>query len=63
MAERKLYTLEQLKKKYVGKFVDVYPRHYDKWDEKTGHYVTVYEVRGCSSKVKENFQPVNEIGK
>ena len=58
----KLYTLEQLKKKYAGKFINVYPHHYEKRDYKTDKWITVYEVRGCSSKVKENFQSPSEIG-
>jgi hypothetical protein len=58
----KLYTKEQLIKKYHGRFIDTYPHHYDKWDDKLNHYVTVYEVRGCTSKVKENYQSPEEIG-
>ena len=37
----KLYTIEQLKKKYAGKFIDVYPHHTEKWDDKLCHYVKI----------------------
>lgn len=50
----KLYTAEQLKKKFAGKYIDVYPLHYEKWDTKNNRYVTVYEVRQVSSTIKEN---------
>ena len=52
----KYYTKEQLLKKYAGKFIDTYPHHYEKKD-KAGNWITVYEVRGVSHKIKENFEP------
>jgi hypothetical protein len=58
----KLHTKKELVKKYHGKFIDVYPHHYEKRDA-SNHWVTLYEVRGCSSKVKENFQSPEEIGR
>lgn len=58
---KKEFTAEQLRKKYAGKFLDVYPLHYNLRDSETGNYVTTYEVRGVSSKIKENFQSVDEI--
>jgi hypothetical protein len=57
----KTYTADQLRKKYAGKYIDVYPLHYNVRDSKTGNYVTVYEVRGVSKTVKENYQTVEEI--
>ena len=57
----KIITKQQLlSKKYVNKFLDTYPLHYQKKD-KNGNWVTVYELRGVSSKVKENFETVEEI--
>ena len=58
----KMYTAEQLIKKYKGKYINTYPRHYDYQDEKTGDYVTIYEVRSVSSVIKENHNlPENEL--
>ena len=57
----KLYTPEQLKKKYQGKYINVYPHHHEKWDDKLGKYITVYEVHKTSNTIKENFQSVEEI--
>lgn len=47
------YTAQQLCKKYAGKYIDTYPyftelRINDKW-------VTVYEVRGVSKTIRENY--------
>lgn len=60
--KRKLYTSEQLLslKKFQGKYLNVYPHHYEYWKDGVG-YVTVYEVRGISSQIKENFQTPEEI--
>lgn len=57
----KLYTEQQLRKKYAGKFIDVYPHHLEKRCPKTNKWVTVYEVRGVSKFVKENFQSLDEV--
>jgi hypothetical protein len=59
---QKMYTAEQLIKKYKGKYINTYPKHYDYRDEKTGEYVTLYEVRGVSKTIKENFNlPEDEV--
>lgn len=50
----KLYASEQLLKKYAGKFINTYPHHYDKKDEQ-GNWITTYEVRGVSDKIRENY--------
>lgn len=58
----KLYKAEELKRKYAGKFIDTYPHHHDYWNEKTHQYETVYEVRGVSKTIKENYNlPEDEI--
>lgn len=57
----KLYKKDELRKKYVNKFIDVYPHHHEYWNEKINQYETVYEVRGVSSTIRENYQTVNEI--
>ena len=57
----KTYTKEQLAKKYKDKFINVYPHHHTYWNKDTNRYETVYEVRGTSSTIKENFQTVDEI--
>ena len=61
--KQKKYTAEQLKtlSKFRNKFLDVYPHHYDYWNVKLNQYETVYEIRGISSTIKENFQSVDEI--
>ena len=60
--KRKRYTLEQLQrwKKFKGKYLNVYPYHYDYWVDGKG-YETVYEVRGISEEIKENYLSVDEI--
>lgn len=47
----KKLTIEQLMKKYSNKFIDVY-RTYDYKEQKN-----FYEVRGVSSKIRENYNP------
>jgi len=57
----KILTLKQLKsKKYENKFLDTHPLHYHSKD-KEGNWETVYELRGVSSKIRENFETVEEI--
>lgn len=60
MTNKKLLTANELLKRYNGKFVDAYPRHFDKQD-KNGKWITVYEIRGVSKTIKENFQTPEEI--
>lgn len=57
----KLYTKEQLIKKYAGKFIDVYPHHHEKWDDKLHQYITVYEVRSVKPIIWENHNSPEEI--
>ncbi len=49
----KFYTKEQLVKKYEGKYIDVYPHHFEV--KSHGEYITVYEVRGVSRTIRENY--------
>lgn len=60
--KKKLFTYEQLAswKKFEGKYINVYPHHYEYWKDGIG-YVTVYEVRGISDEIRENYQSVQEI--
>ncbi|MFA6006045.1 MAG: hypothetical protein WC775_06225 [Patescibacteria group bacterium] len=51
---KKLYTGVELLKEFKGKYIDVYPLHWERKD-KYGHWETVYEVRGVSSTIRENF--------
>lgn len=51
----KLYTRNQLCKKFAGKFIDTYPHHYEHRNTTTNKFETVYEVRGVSKTIKENF--------
>lgn len=59
---KKLFTAEQLMswKKFKGKYLDVYPQHYEYWRDGVG-YETVYEVRSISDEARENYQSVEEI--
>jgi hypothetical protein len=50
----KLYTAQELCKKYKGKFIDTYPHHHEKWCDKLHKYITVYEVRSVKSTIHEN---------
>ena len=50
----KLYTAKQLKEKYAGKYIDVYPYHYEHKDY-YGNWITTYEVRGVSKNIRENY--------
>lgn len=60
--QRHLYTGEQLVslKKFQGKYLNVYPHYYAYWKDGVG-YVTVYEVRGISKAIRENFCSPEEI--
>jgi len=54
------YTAEQLLKKYKGKFIKVYPYHYEKKD-KHGNWITVYEVLGVKNEIAENYNLPEDI--
>ncbi len=61
--KKKLYTGEQLLnwKKFQNVFINVYPHHYDYWKDGVG-YETVYEVRGISNEVRENYlRPIDIV--
>lgn len=59
-----LLTSDELMQKYSGKYIDVYPHHQTRWNEKENRYETVYEVRGVSKKIKENYNlPEDAIAK
>jgi len=60
--KRKKYTGEQLKrlKKFQDKFLNVSLCHFDYWVDGKG-YETVYEVRGISGKIRENYETVDEV--
>jgi len=60
--KKKKYTKKQLQtlKKFQGKYLDVYPHHFDYWVDGKG-YETVYEVRGMTTEIRENYQSVEEI--
>ena len=59
--KRKIYTKEQLKPKFGNKFLYTYPLHNELWNDMLNKYETVIEVRGVSSREKENFQTVEAI--
>jgi len=51
----KTYTAAQLVRKFAGKYIDVYPHHHIHWNTKLIKFETVYEVRGTSKIIKENY--------
>jgi hypothetical protein len=51
---KKLYTKEELIKKFQGSYINIYPHHYEVRD-KNYKFITVYEVLGKSKTLKENF--------
>ncbi len=51
----KLYTREQLIKKYGGKFIDTY-KHFNYQEQKA-----YYEVRGVKSKIWENHNSPEDL--
>lgn len=50
----KLYTANQLIKKYHGKYIDVYTYFYAAKSSLRNH-ITKYEVRGVSDTIRENY--------
>lgn len=58
----KLFTREQLLKTYSNKkvFLNLYPHHYEKWNDKINKFETVFEIRGKSKTQKENFNLIEE---
>ena len=56
----KLYTGQEILKKYDGVFVKLYPHHYK--GDAEGNFCTLYEVLGTSKKIKENYNtPEDEL--
>ncbi len=51
--KKKLYTKQELIKKYKGKYIKVYPHHYETRQDDV--WITTYEVQGISNKLKENY--------
>ncbi len=60
---KNLYTKDQLRrlKKFQDKYINVYPIHYEYWNENIHQYETVYEIRGISNTIRENYETVDEI--
>lgn len=59
---KNVYTKEQLLKKFKGKYIHTYPLRYEYRNPKTFDWETVYEVRGVSKTIKENYNlPEDEI--
>ena len=59
--DKKLYTAAELVKKFKGKFIDTYPHHYEYRNPDTHKWETVYEVRGVSKTIKENYETPEEV--
>ena len=54
--KQKLYTAAELIKKYKGKYIDTYPHHYEYWNDTLHRFETVFEVRGVSKTIRENYE-------
>ena len=50
----RLFTADQLIKKYKGRFIRVYPHFYEKRDSR-GNWVTLYEVTGVKRRLCEDY--------
>jgi len=58
----RLYTADELCRIFKGKYINTYPHHFEYWNKEKHQYETVYEVRGVSNTIKENFNlPEEEI--
>jgi hypothetical protein len=55
MSNKQHYTATELCTKFKGKFIDTYPLHYIYRNPKTNKFETVYEVRGVSKTIRENY--------
>lgn len=58
----KLYTKEQVNKKYKDVYVRFYPSHYDFWNDKTNKFETVYSIVKTSKTIKENMTLGQDVG-
>ena len=56
--EMKLYTREEILKKYKGKYIKVHPHYYEKGIK--DDWAVLFEVIGVSKKIKENYQTPEE---
>ena len=63
--KQKMYTKKQLQtlSKFKNKFLNVYSRYHKYWNEEIYRYETVFEVRGVSSTIRENYNLAENIGK
>jgi hypothetical protein len=59
--KEKKYTLDQLKKKYAGKYIQVSYHHYDYWNDTINKFETVYKVIKVGTTEKESFTLPAEI--
>lgn len=56
-----LYTARQLIDRYKGKYISVYPHHYEMKDSK-GNWITMHEVISIKETICENHNlPEQEI--
>jgi len=59
--EMKLYTAEELLKKFKGKYINTYPHYYERIDDQ-GKWIILYEVRSVKRTIHENHNlPEDEI--
>jgi len=54
------YTSHELSKKFAGKYINVYPHHYDRQDSQ-GNWITVYEVRSVRDSIQENHNLPEDV--
>ena len=56
--EMKLYTKEQILKRYKGKYIKVIPHFYEK--RKREKWIPLFEITGVSKTIRENYQMPEE---
>ena len=55
------YTAQELLNNFKGKYIKVYPHHFDKWNAKLNKHETTYEVQSRSNTIKEDHKTPEEI--
>lgn len=63
MAEKKLFTKEELLKKYKGKYVRAFPVSTGELEPYGRWYKIYFEVKGSSKTYKENYILAEELVK
>lgn len=63
MAEKKLFTKEELLKKYKGKYVRAFPVSTGELEPNSRRYKIYFEVKGSSKTYKDSYKLAEELVK